>query len=132
MITNTGNQSVDISDWILDDITMAEAPCRIGWNTNRAGESITSIEQIQILNSIIGMAILATLLNADGNLIDSMTYPGRILVGQGIHHCRKYSFGSRTQSFRASRNLLYRIDNTRRIIHSQRKNRYDDWTGCYR
>ena len=34
MITNTGNQSVDISDWILDDTTEGGSPpCRIGWNT---------------------------------------------------------------------------------------------------
>ena len=43
MITNTGNQSVDISDWILDDTTDGGSPpCRIGWNTTiEAGESIT-------------------------------------------------------------------------------------------
>ena len=43
MITNTGTESVDISDWILDDTTNGGSPpCRIGWNTTiEAGESIT-------------------------------------------------------------------------------------------
>ena len=40
MITNTGDTPVDISDWILDDITTGGSPpCRIGWNTTiNAGE----------------------------------------------------------------------------------------------
>ena len=78
MITNTGNQSVDISDWILDDTTDGGSPpCRIGWNTTiEAGESITFYRANTDIELDYWDGDTATLMNVDGNLIDSMTYPG--------------------------------------------------------
>ena len=78
MITNTGTQSVDISDWILDDITDGGSPpCRIGWNTTiDAGESITFYRANTDIELDYWDGDTATLMNADGNLIDSMSYPG--------------------------------------------------------
>lgn len=78
MITNTGTESVDISDWILDDTTNGGSPpCRIGWNTTiEAGESITFYRANTDIELDYWDGDTATLMNADGDLIDSMTYPG--------------------------------------------------------
>ena len=78
MITNTGTESVDISDWILDDTTNGGSPpCRIGWNTTiEAGESITFYRANTDIELDYWDGDTATLMNAEGNLIDSMTYPG--------------------------------------------------------
>ena len=78
MITNTGNSSVDISDWILDDETTGGSPpCRIGWNTSIGpGESITFYRANTDIELDYWDGDTATLMNAEGNLIDSMTYPG--------------------------------------------------------
>ena len=78
MITNTGTESVDISDWILDDITNGGSPpCRIGWNTTIAGgESITFYRANTDIELDYWDGDTATLMNAEGNLIDSMSYPG--------------------------------------------------------
>ena len=78
MITNTGTESVDISDWILDDTTNGGSPpCRIGWNTTiEGGESITFYRANTDIELDYWDGDTATLMNAEGNLIDSMTYPG--------------------------------------------------------
>ena len=78
MITNTGNSSVDISDWILDDETTGGSPpCRIGWNTSIGpGESITFYRANTDIELDYWDGDTANLMNAEGNLIDSMTYPG--------------------------------------------------------
>jgi len=78
MITNTGNQSVDISDWILDDATDGGSPpCRIGWNTTiAAGESITFYRANTDIELDYWDGDTANLMNSDGNLIDSLSYPG--------------------------------------------------------
>ena len=79
MITNTGDTPVDISDWILDDITTGGSPpCRIGWNTTiNAGESITFYRANTDIELDYFDGDTATLMNSEGNLIDSMTYPAR-------------------------------------------------------
>ncbi|MGB1827538.1 MAG: lamin tail domain-containing protein [Candidatus Poseidoniaceae archaeon] len=78
MITNTGTDPVDISDWILDDTTNGGSPpCRIGWNTTiEGGESITFYRANTDIELDYWDGDTATLMNAEGNLIDSMTYPG--------------------------------------------------------
>ena len=78
MITNTGTEPVDISDWILDDTTNGGSPpCRIGWNTTiDGGESITFYRANTDIELDYWDGDTATLMNAEGNLIDSMTYPG--------------------------------------------------------
>jgi hypothetical protein len=78
MITNTGTEAVDISDWILDDTTNGGSPpCRIGWNTTiDGGESITFYRANTDIELDYWDGDTATLMNAEGNLIDSMTYPG--------------------------------------------------------
>ena len=78
MITNTGNSSVDISDWILDDTTDGGSPpCRIGWNTTiDAGESITFYRANTDIELDYWDGDTANLMDSEGNYIDSMTYPG--------------------------------------------------------
>jgi hypothetical protein len=78
MITNTGSEIVDISDWILDDITTGGSPsCRIGWNTSiAAGESITFYRSNTHIELDYWEGDTATLMNKEGELIDSMSYPG--------------------------------------------------------
>ncbi|MDP6870410.1 MAG: amidohydrolase family protein [Candidatus Poseidoniaceae archaeon] len=78
MITNTGTVTVDISDWILDDTTDGGSPpCRIGWNTTiDPGESITFYRANTNIELDYWDGDTATLMNLNGDLIDSITYPG--------------------------------------------------------
>jgi len=76
-IRNTGSIDIDISDWILDDnIGEGSPPCRIGWNTTiKAGEAIVFYRANTDIELDYFDADSANLMDIDGNLISSMSYP---------------------------------------------------------
>ena len=77
-IRNTGTTDVDISDWILDDnIGEGSPPCRIGWNTTiAAGEAIVFYRANTGIELDYFDADSANLMDKEGNLISTMSYPG--------------------------------------------------------
>ncbi len=74
---NSGAEPVDVSDWILDDITDGgSGPCRLAWNT-----SIAPGEYIVIFRASSGIELdywndeTVTLSDASGVVIDTLSYP---------------------------------------------------------
>lgn len=75
---NSGSEPVDISNWLLDDLTSSgSAPCRIAWNTTLEADSYAVIFRS---DSRIELDYWnddsATISDANGNLIDTLSYLG--------------------------------------------------------
>ena len=75
---NAGTSPVDVSDWLLDDtIGAGSAPCRLAWNTTiEAGEYIVIFRDSSRIELDYWDGDTATISDASGQLIDSLTFPG--------------------------------------------------------
>ena len=74
---NSGAEPVDVSDWILDDITDGgSGPCRLAWNT-----TIEPDQYIVIFRASSRIELdywndeTVTISDASGNVIDTLSYP---------------------------------------------------------
>ena len=74
---NSGAEPVDVSDWILDDITDGgSAPCRLAWNT-----TVPPNDYIVIFRASSRIELdywndeTVTISDASGNVIDTLSYP---------------------------------------------------------
>ena len=75
---NAGLAPVDVSDWLLDDITEGgAAPCRLAWNT-----TIEPNDYIVIFRSSSRIELdywdgdTATISDSMGNVVDTLSFPG--------------------------------------------------------
>ena len=74
---NSGAEPVDVSDWILDDLTDGgSAPCRLAWNT-----TVEPNGYIVIFRASSRIELdywndeTVTLSDANGNVVDTLSYP---------------------------------------------------------
>ncbi len=74
---NTGAEPVDVSDWILDDITDGgSAPCRLAWNTTVApNDYIVIFRASSRIELDYWNDETVTISDASGNVIDTLSYP---------------------------------------------------------
>ena len=75
---NAGDEPVDVSDWLLDDITEGgSGPCRLAWNTTiEPNAYIVIFRESSRIELDYWDGDTATISDSSGNLIDSLSYPG--------------------------------------------------------
>ena len=75
---NSGSEAVDVSNWLLDDtIGEGSGPCRLAWNTTiEADGHIVIFRDSSRIELDYFDADSATISDANGNLIDTLSYPG--------------------------------------------------------
>ena len=74
---NSGAEPVDVSDWILDDLTdVGSAPCRLAWNTTIEPDAYIVVfrasSRIELDYWNDDAAVIS---DASGNVIDTLAYP---------------------------------------------------------
>ena len=77
-IWNSGSEAVDVSDWLLDDITEGGSPpCRLAWNTTlEPGARVVVFRDSSGIELDYWDGDTATLSTELGVLVDSLTFPG--------------------------------------------------------
>ena len=75
---NSGSEAVDVSNWLLDDtIGEGSGPCRLAWNTTiEADGHIVIFRDSSRIELDYFDDDSATISDANGNLIDTLSYPG--------------------------------------------------------
>ena len=75
---NAGTEPVDVSDWLLDDMTGGgSAPCRLAWNTTiEADGYIVIFRASSRIELDYWDGDTATISDSTGNLVDTLSYPG--------------------------------------------------------
>ena len=74
---NAGSEPVDVSDWLLDDVTDGgSAPCRLAWNTTiQPNDYIVIFRASSRIEFDYWDGDTATISDAAGNLVDTLSYP---------------------------------------------------------
>ncbi|MEC8167857.1 MAG: lamin tail domain-containing protein, partial [Candidatus Thermoplasmatota archaeon] len=74
---NAGSEPVDVSDWLLDDVTDGgSAPCRLAWNTTiQPNDHIVIFRASSRIEFDYWDGDTATISDAAGNLVDTLSYP---------------------------------------------------------
>ena len=74
---NSGSEPVDVSDWLLDDITGGgSAPCRLAWNTTiQPDEYIVIFRDSSRIELDYWDGDTATISDSFGNVIDTLSFP---------------------------------------------------------
>ncbi|MEC8709701.1 MAG: lamin tail domain-containing protein, partial [Candidatus Thermoplasmatota archaeon] len=74
---NAGSEPVDVSDWLLDDVTDGgSAPCRLAWNTTiEPNDYIVIFRASSRIEFDYWDGDTATISDAAGNLVDTLSYP---------------------------------------------------------
>lgn len=74
---NSGAEPVDVSDWLLDDITGGgSAPCRLAWNTTiEPNGYIVIFRDSSRIELDYWDGDTATISDSSGNVIDTLSYP---------------------------------------------------------
>ena len=76
---NSGSEPIDVSNWLLDDSPESgSAPCRLAWNTTiEADGYIVIFRDSSRIELDYFDPDSASISDADGNLIDSLSYPAK-------------------------------------------------------